>query len=257
MLNLGCGGRYHRDWVNLDCAPQSRDVIRHDLRERLPFPDEHFEVVYHSHVLEHVARHFAPQLLEECRRVLRPAGILRVVVPDLEKIARLYLKYLEASLAGEPGASERYDWITLELMDQMVRERSGGEMAAYWKQNPMPAEDFVIERFGQEVRQALADLRTETEQRKSQSPRANLPAPSCKEIGRFRESGEVHKWMYDRYSLGNILEKTGFKDVRVCAAHESGIADFGRFGLDLSDDGSPRKPDSLFMEARKPEGQQR
>jgi hypothetical protein len=35
-------------------------------------------------------------------------------------------------------------------MDQMVREESGGEMLKYWQQNPMPAEEFVIERTGRE-----------------------------------------------------------------------------------------------------------
>lgn len=49
-----------------------------------------------------------------------------------------------------------------------------------------------------------------------------------------------------------LLESAGFHEIKVCAASESQIPDFGRYRLDLSADGSVRKPDSLFMEARKP-----
>ena len=58
--------------------------------------------------------------------------------------------------------------------------------------------------------------------------------------------------MYDRWSLRVLLERTGFHEIKVCAASESQISDFDRYRLDLNADGSVRKPDSLFMEARKP-----
>jgi hypothetical protein len=72
------------------------------------------------------------------------------------------------------------------------------------------------------------------------------------EIGRFRRSGEVHHWMYDRYSLQVLLESVGFEQVRVCQANESLIPNFTEYGLDVETDGRVRKPDSLFMEAIKP-----
>jgi SAM-dependent methyltransferase len=248
LVNLGCGGHFHPDWMNLDFVARPPNVLQHDLRARLPFDDVSFEVVYHSHVLEHFPRSFAPQFLQECRRVLIPGGILRVVVPDLETIARLYLKNLEGALAGDPQATARCEWMTLELLDQMVREESGGDMLKYWRQNPMPAEEFVIERVGQEVRLCLCSLR-----KVGASPRAATPPkrdPAT--VARFRESGEVHKWMYDRWSLGRLLRDCGFIEIKVCAAGESQIPNFSTYRLDLNVDGSVRKPDSLFMEARKP-----
>ncbi len=39
----------------------------------------------------------------------------------------------------------------LELLDQIARNQTGGEMLKYWMQNPMPAEDFVIARVGSEA----------------------------------------------------------------------------------------------------------
>ena len=143
-LNVGCGKHFHPAWTNLDLQARPR-VIQHDLRTRLPFPEGRFEAVYHSHVLEHLPRADGLRLLQECARVLRPKGIIRVAVPDLEAIARLYIKYLDEASQGDPQAAAAYDWIVLELLDQMVRTRSGGEMLAYWKQRAMPAEVLVVD----------------------------------------------------------------------------------------------------------------
>jgi SAM-dependent methyltransferase len=253
LINLGCGARFHPAWVNLDIAPQSAEVQRHDLREPLPFGDATCAAVYCSHVLEHCARANAPVFLRECHRVLRPGGIVRVVVPDLGTIAQLYLKNLDGALAGDAEAARRYEWIVLELLDQLVREESGGEMLKYWKQNPMPAEAFVIERLGHEVRRALEVLR--------QSPALGsspAPAPEVKfsrldptAVAKFRDGGEVHKWMYDRYSLRRLLEQCGFTDARVCKADESRIPNFNTYLLDVDEHGAVRKPDSLFMESQR------
>jgi len=247
FLNLGCGNCFHRDWVNVDFAACADGVLKHDLRTPLPFGDSTFSVIYHSHVLEHFARADARRFLSECHRVLKPGGIHRVVVPDLETIARLYLKNLEGAISGDLQCAERYEWSTLELLDQLVRRESGGEIGEYWARNPMPAEDFVIERTGREVLKFLEAIR---------KPGAKTPrpkkSPTPGEIVKFREAGEVHQWMYDRYSLGLLLAETGFIDVQVCSADQSKIPEFSKYGLDRHEGGSIRKPDSLFVEAVKP-----
>ena len=253
FANLGCGGCFHPDWINLDLAPQSAHVVRHDLRTRLPLGDGSCEVVYHSHLLEHLPHAVAPVFLQECYRVLVPGGILRVVVPDLEMIARLYLKNLEQASAGDTEAAHRYEWLVLELIDQMVRQESGGEMLRYWQQNPMPAEEFVVERTGNEVLQFIESYRAKAKtQFRADAPPAAYRSPNPEDVTKFRATGEVHQWMYDRWSLRLLLENAGFHEIKICAAGESEIPDFNRYRLDLNPDGSVRKPDSLFMEARKP-----
>src|ERR1700730_4755324 len=94
-LNLGCGYHFHPDWVNLDLQPSVPQVRRWDLRKRLPFDDASVDFVYHSHVLEHFSRKEGQKFMRECHRVLRPGGIIRVAVPDLERIAKLYLESME------------------------------------------------------------------------------------------------------------------------------------------------------------------
>ena len=65
----------------------------------------------------------------ECHRVLRPGGIIRVVVPDLEGIAEAYLRGLAVVNAG--GDSTLYEWCRMELIDQAARTRSGGAMLPF------------------------------------------------------------------------------------------------------------------------------
>ena len=252
LLNLGCGGHFHPNWVNVDIAPQDPQVMEHDLQARLPFEDASFAAVYHSHVLEHIPKRQAAAFLNECHRVLAPGGVLRVVVPDLEMIARLYLKYLDEAVAGDEEAAKRHEWMTLELLDQLAREESGGEMLKYWQQNPMPAEDYVIERMGREVLNYLTPYRAAFPDRAPEIPAPEAALADPEQIGRFRLGGEVHKWMYDRRSLRALLEKCGFREFDVCKADESRISNFKSYGLDLHGDGSIRKPDSLFVEAIKP-----
>jgi predicted SAM-dependent methyltransferase len=248
LINLGCGGRFHPAWINLDVVPAHPSVHPLDLRQPFPIPDSTCDAVYHSHVLEHFSKSGAPLFLRECFRILKPGGIIRIAVPDLEQIARLYLENLNAAAQGDTQAAARHEWLTIELMDQMTRERGGGEMLRYWKQNPMPAEEFVIQRLGNEVQSFLKEYRA--------APQPTSPAPSTPptpaEIAAFRDSGEVHKWMYDRVSLKKLLEQIGFRDIKKCEAAESRIPNFASYHLDVLENGQTRKPDSLFIEGVKP-----
>ena len=248
-LNLGCGAHFSPEWVNVDLASDDPRVLAHDLRKPLSFAAASFSVVYHSHVLEHLSRSSGATFLGECFRVLKPAGILRVAVPDLEKIALLYLEALRGATASDESAARRYEWIVLELLDQMTREQPGGEMLKYWRQNPMPAESFVFERMGREVRRVIERLRAKPA---SAARREADAPPTDRQAAEFRARGEIHKWMYDRHSLAELLKQSGFTAPRLCAATESASPGFARMALDVDPDGSVRKPDSLFMEALKP-----
>jgi hypothetical protein len=143
------------------------------------------------------------------------------------------------------------------MFDQMVRNEPGGEMRNYWRQDPLPAEEFIIERFGSQVINALEMIRDPARSNKydfnveDAELTGNYIENDALKIGQFRLSGEVHQWMYDSYSLGRLLMKAGFQEIRQCQANESSIKDFITYFLDLELNGSVRKPDSLFVEARK------
>ncbi len=54
-------------------------------------------MVYAHHAFEHLSQRTAELFLREVRRVLRPNGVLRLVVPDLTQHAQEYLERLPAA----------------------------------------------------------------------------------------------------------------------------------------------------------------
>jgi predicted SAM-dependent methyltransferase len=273
-LNLGCGSRFHPSWTNVNFTPSGKDVIAHDLNQGIPFADNSFDVVYHSHVLEHFPKNQAVNFLKECYRVLRPEGILRVVVPDLEQIVKAYLCALEKARIGEQEWKANYDWIMLEMYDQVVRNTSGGEMFKYLSNPQLSNVDFVIQRCGVEVKKIIDDSR----QNSSLSTVNSAPNllkkiyrffryPNYRQesllklilgkeyeylqMGRFKNCGEVHQWMYDSYSLSLLLKQCSFTQVIQRNATESYISDWNSYNLDTEPDGTIYKPDSLYMEGVK------
>jgi predicted SAM-dependent methyltransferase len=265
-LNLGCGQRFHPDWENLDLHSADPSVQKWDLQNDLPFPDKFFDVVYHSHVLEHLSKMDGLQLLLRCHRVLKPNGTLRVVVPDLERIVRHYLEALEKSVAGDSKWTYRYEWALLEMYDQTVRESPGGEMREAARAVPEDQVEFLRQRFGSEVDQLMqtsdsfkaprhqnqtSTMMRFTEGLRRKALRLIMGQEGIRlyDLGKFRVSGEVHRWMYDAYSLSTTLEQAGFHGPRRVGAAESAIPGWADFHLDTEPDGRIYKPDSLFMEA--------
>jgi SAM-dependent methyltransferase len=275
-LNLGCGRRSHPDWENLDLFPVVPNVRAHDLRKGVPYSTGTFDVVYHSHLLEHFSKQAAPGFLQECHRVLKSGGVMRVVVPDLEGIVRYYLEALEKASRGVPGWRENYQWMVLELLDQTVRTTPGGLCLEYLRQNPIPNLCFIYKRWGAEAKTVVEELQVPNISSANRFGRS-WAKPSflfiqfgkialkklakvvlseenyeALKVGRFRKQGEIHQWMYDAYSLAQLLQQIGFCNCLRRDATDSQISNWVDYHLDSDIEGSVYKPDSLFMEAVKP-----
>lgn len=158
-LNLGCGSVFidSPEWINLDFETVSPAVRQANLLERLPLADKSASLVYSSHFLEHVPRSMVPSLLFEWLRVLAPGGVVRLVVPDLENMAREYLSMRET------GANQLADFVVLEMIDQCVRRESGGELGRFYRQiavQPVaaaaPMIDYIHARTGEDLRSPAA-----------------------------------------------------------------------------------------------------
>jgi len=149
-INLGCGSRIHPDWRNLDVNPYVGGVESWKASEGIPAASQSVDVVYHSHLLEHLQQEEGEDLIQECFRVLKPGGILRIVVPDLERICRDYLSTLKEVEQGTEYAHLNAHWMRLELFDQMTRKVSGGKMLQFLQSNPDNRE-FLIKRCGKEI----------------------------------------------------------------------------------------------------------
>lgn len=123
-INLGSGPDGVEGWINYDwgilavlsklgglsrqvlkLSPKGKGYVRHwprvvlhDLRRNIPLPNGSVKWVYSSNFIEHLEKEEARQLLRECRRVLATDGRIRLVVPDLKKVAK---KYFEGGGADE------------------------------------------------------------------------------------------------------------------------------------------------------------
>ena len=62
-----------------------------DLTRGIPHADNSVDVVYSSHMLEHLPPDQAQFILQDAFRVLRPGSVLRLVVPDLASAVQAYL----------------------------------------------------------------------------------------------------------------------------------------------------------------------
>ncbi|SOD81198.1 class I SAM-dependent methyltransferase [Spirosoma fluviale] len=278
-LNLGCGYRYQTGWTNVDYVSTGDGVLAHNLLQGIPFSENSFEVVYHSHILEHFSKADGKQFIQECYRVLKPNGTIRIAVPDLEQIVREYTKNLEKALEGDAKAPQDYEWIMLELYDQVVRSKSGGEMADYIFQPEIPNEDYVFARLGEEARNLrkgnLASLNQPKKEPSTPKDKRSMFRKVLSKLknnlrqvlfqseikfyqenlhyitlGKFRLGGEIHQWMYDSYSLSKLLTEIGFKEVKIQTAFESQIPNWNSYELETKE-GIIFKPDSLFIEAKK------
>ena len=267
LLNVGCGRCYHEDWTNIDLVAQGPSVRQYDLRRGLPYEDGAFDAVYHSHVLEHLTPEEARRMLVECRRVIRPGGVIRLAVPDLEEIARVYLESLEAVLVGDDRAKYRHRWMTLELLDQLVRQKGGGKMGQVMSNPDRIDMEFVRVRIGSEMEehrngltkkslgQRLAKIVSDVRKQVALAAVTVIDGSTGRDAyreGRFRQSGEIHRWMYDQISLADLLNEVGFTNAVVQTSESSKITKFDSYRLDRNESGHARKPDSLYMEATNP-----
>lgn len=88
-LNLGCGDVHLDGWVNIDLDSDKAD-IRHDLAKPLPYDDNTVDFIYSEHFIEHLTLKQGLALLRECRRVLKPGGVVRVATPNLSYLLFRY-----------------------------------------------------------------------------------------------------------------------------------------------------------------------
>jgi predicted SAM-dependent methyltransferase len=89
-LHFGCGEIHLEEWLNIDVVGAGAADFLWDLRYRLPFPDGSVSAIFHEHLLEHLTYWQGIPLFRECRRLLKPGGVLRLGVPDFGRYARDY-----------------------------------------------------------------------------------------------------------------------------------------------------------------------
>jgi len=124
-VQYGCGLSCPDGWINFDASPTLRlqrlpligsflrrgstifpaNVRYGDIIKGLPITNNSAHGVYASHILEHLSYTDFWHALANTYRILRPGGLFRLVVPDLEARAR---KYLSEISTGDAEANSRF-----------------------------------------------------------------------------------------------------------------------------------------------------
>lgn len=135
LIHVGAGLIAPGTWVNLDASwnarlakhpwlrkffaaigvipratadiPWPKSILIHDVQNGLPFASGSAHAVYASHLIEHLSPETAIFFLQEAHRVLMPGGRIRLVTPDLEHLAAVYLDARRGNAApGDEPASQ-------------------------------------------------------------------------------------------------------------------------------------------------------
>lgn len=92
-LEIGPGIQRIEGFETLDCRPHWDIDYISDAGKRLPFASNSFNIIYASHILEHIPWYLTEKALTEWVRVLKPDGVLEIWVPDGLKICRVFVDY--------------------------------------------------------------------------------------------------------------------------------------------------------------------
>jgi 2-polyprenyl-3-methyl-5-hydroxy-6-metoxy-1,4-benzoquinol methylase len=141
LLDVGCGdgGQFARmramgwevEGQEVDAAAAERARTVHGLRvhlgalQQVGLPDAIFDVVTMSHVIEHA--HDPVALLKECRRVLKPGGVLMAVTPNINSLG--HRRFGSCWLALDPP---RHLHLFSPTTLRQVADRAGFRQCSTW-----------------------------------------------------------------------------------------------------------------------------
>jgi hypothetical protein len=97
-LNIGASPIWSKEgWLTLDHKVRegSESSLVGDAAN-IPLPDGDCQTLFNSHMIEHIPHSKLEGILLEFNRVLEADGILRILTPDLKKIAKAYVEEDEA-----------------------------------------------------------------------------------------------------------------------------------------------------------------
>lgn len=140
LLHIGCGDIDAPGFINVDAQPYPHvHHVRDDITDLAMFADASADLVYMCHVLEHVPRRQILDVLAEMRRVLRPGGVLRISVPDFDRLVDIYCstgrdpdRVIDPLLGSHANAYDVHYWIFTRASLSAILMRAGFDAVRDW-----------------------------------------------------------------------------------------------------------------------------
>ena len=175
-LNIGCGpsGQFH-GYINIDNSPSVllgkfprikkvlfklgaikenqyeanwSGVFRCDVTKGIPYGSSTVDKIYSSHMLEHINHDNGLFFIKECYRVLKPGGVLRLVVPDLLWYAEKYVERTQKVIGSKELPDDRtaHDDFLNTIYGAYLKKRRYG--AEHYFMYDLPTLVFVLKAAG-------------------------------------------------------------------------------------------------------------
>jgi predicted SAM-dependent methyltransferase len=132
-LNWGCGDHVAPGWINSDVKERADVDLVADIKAGLPLASDCLDYAVSVHALPELPYPELVPALRELRRVLKPGGVLRLVLPDLDRAIDAYRR-------GESGY--------FKVDPQEVQSLAGRfivQMLWYGYSRSLFTQDFTVE----------------------------------------------------------------------------------------------------------------
>lgn len=121
-LNAGCGEKQRPAFINLEYWWHPGIDLCWDVTNRLPFEDDSLEGVFTEHCLEHLSLNGAKAALREFRRIIRPGGVCRIVLPNAGLYLDTYAKWKQGERAAFPfDRTSEPNWTPMAEVNLVMR----------------------------------------------------------------------------------------------------------------------------------------
>lgn len=128
-INLGCGNYTSPEFLNIDAVPFKHTHKLGNIEDLSDFPSNSADMIYASHVIEHIPRNDVLKSFKEWHRVLKPGGILRFGVPDFDRLIEIYNasnkkpESIENQLLGQnEGYDDHHTIWNFDYAERMLRK---------------------------------------------------------------------------------------------------------------------------------------
>ena len=148
LVNVGCGFDTGKEFINVDVLPLPHIHYVRNISDLSMFPDNSADMVYASHVLEHIPRNNIASTVKEWRRILKKGATLRLSVPDFDNLVAVYLgegrnveTVRDNVLGQEPPYDNHYTLWNMEKMAAFLQEAGFTNMRR-WSPETAQHHDF-------------------------------------------------------------------------------------------------------------------
>ena len=148
-VNVGCGLSSSSEFINVDVLPLPNIHYINEIEDLAMFPDNSVDLIYASHVIEHIPRERLVKTLKEWRRALKRGGILRFSVPSFDQLIKIYhgngddVSVVQNQVLGQkPPYDNHYTLWNMKSAEKLLQESGFGEIRV-WSPETVDHHDFL------------------------------------------------------------------------------------------------------------------